>query len=79
MGLELNTGEESRLEPLLAPWGVGPGFGDEWLRIDGIAEYNPGDQLREPFSDRDGNRRDRLRTAPPTLELGSCATSGWGI
>ena len=50
MGLELNAGEEDRIDPMLSAWGVGPGFGDEWLRIDGIAEYNPGDQLREPYS-----------------------------
>ena len=51
MGLELNAGEEDQLEAMLAPWGVGPGFGDEWLRIDGIAEYNPGNQDREPYGD----------------------------
>jgi predicted amidohydrolase YtcJ len=51
MGLELNAGEEADLEQMLSPWGVGSGFGDEWLRIDGIAEFNPGDLLREPYSD----------------------------
>ena len=61
VGLELNAGEEDRLEQMLAPWGVGPGFGDEWLRIDGIAEYNPGDQLREPYADRDGKDVGTLR------------------
>jgi predicted amidohydrolase YtcJ len=61
VGLELNAGEESRLEQMIAPWGVGPGFGDEWLRIDGIAEYNPGDQLREPYLDRDGKDVGTLR------------------
>ena len=48
MGLELNAGEEGGLEAMIAPWGVGSGFGDEWLRIDGIAEFNLGDLLREP-------------------------------
>ena len=61
VGLELNAGEEGRLESMLAPWGVGPGFGDEWLRLDGIAEYNPGDQLREPYADRDGKDVGTLR------------------
>ena len=61
VGLELNAGEEARLEQMIAPWGVGPGFGDEWLRIDGIAEYNPGDQLREPYLDRDGKDVGTLR------------------
>jgi predicted amidohydrolase YtcJ len=60
MGLELNAGEEERIDPLLSAWGVGPGFGDEWLRIDGIAEYNPGDQLREPYSNSDDTGTLRL-------------------
>ena len=61
VGLELNAGEEGRLEQMIGPWGVGPGFGDEWLRIDGIAEYNPGEQLREPYLDRDGKDVGTLR------------------
>ena len=61
VGLELNAGEESRLEPMLAAWGVGPGFGDEWLRLDSIAEYNPGEQVRQPYADRDGKDVGDLR------------------
>jgi predicted amidohydrolase YtcJ len=61
VGLELNAGDEERLERMLSAWGVGPGFGDEWLRIDGIAEYNPGEQLREPYLDRDGRDVGELR------------------
>ena len=61
MGLELNAGEEDQIEAMLAPWGVGPGFGDEWLRLDGIAEYNPGDQVREPYSNGDGTDIGTLR------------------
>lgn len=54
MGIELNAGEEDRLDQMLGPWGAGSGFGDEWLRLDGIAEYNPGDQMREPYANRPG-------------------------
>jgi predicted amidohydrolase YtcJ len=61
MGLELNAGEEDGLERMIAPWGVGPGFGDEWLRIDGVAEYNPGELLREPYADRNGADVGELR------------------
>ena len=57
IGLEVNAGEEEPLERTLNAWGVGPGFGDEWLRIDGIAEYNPGEQLRDPYLDRPGETR----------------------
>lgn len=61
VGLELNAGEEDSLEQMLAPWGVGPGFGDEWLRIDCVAEYNPGELLREPYADRTGGDVGELR------------------
>ena len=61
VGLELNAGEEDRLDAMLAPWGVGPGFGDEWLRLDGVAEFNPGEQVREPYADRDGKDTGELR------------------
>ena len=54
VGLEVNAGEEDQLERMLDAWGVGPGFGDEWLRIDGVAEYNPGEQLRDPYMDQPG-------------------------
>jgi hypothetical protein len=61
VGLEVNAGEEDRLEQMLSAWGVGPGFGDEWLRLDGIAEYNPGEQVREPYVDREGSEIGELR------------------
>jgi predicted amidohydrolase YtcJ len=61
IGLELNAGEEDGLDAMLAPWGVGPGFGDEWLRLDGVAEFNPGEQVREPYADRDGKDTGELR------------------
>lgn len=49
MGLELNPEEVDELESRLPEWGVGAGFGDHWLRLDGIAEFNPGnDNFREP-------------------------------
>jgi predicted amidohydrolase YtcJ len=54
MGLELNAGEEYKMEGMLTPWGIASGFGDEWLRIDGVAEYNAGDKLREPYHRGDG-------------------------
>jgi len=61
IGLEFNAGEEDRLESMLAPWGIGPGFGNEWLRIDGIAEYNPGVQLREPYTNSNNANIGKLR------------------
>jgi predicted amidohydrolase YtcJ len=61
VGLEVNAGDEAELESMLSGWGVGAGFGDEWLRIDCIAEYNPGEQLREPYIDRPGADVGELR------------------
>jgi hypothetical protein len=37
VGLQFSAGEEEQMETTLSAWGVGPGFGDEWLRLDGIA------------------------------------------
>jgi hypothetical protein len=47
MGLEVNPEDVDGLEALLRPWGVGTGFGDHWLRLDGIAEFNPGVYWRD--------------------------------
>ena len=49
MGLEVNPEEVDGLEDLLRPWGVGTGFGDHWLRLDSIAEFNPGVYCRDPM------------------------------
>jgi len=49
MGLELNPEDVDQLEEQLRNWGVGTAFGDHWLRLDGIAEFNPGnDNFRAP-------------------------------
>jgi predicted amidohydrolase YtcJ len=78
-GLELNAGEEDRLDAMLDPWGVGPGFGDEWLRLDGVAEYNPGEQMREPYLDRDGRDVGTLRLTPERFTQAILAINrhGW--
>lgn len=63
MGLELNPEDVDQLDDRLRNWGVGTGFGDEWLRLDGIAEFNPGNgNYREPplNPDEDDAREFRL-------------------
>jgi hypothetical protein len=79
VGLEFNAGEEDRIEQTLAAWGVGPGFGDEWLRLDTIAEYNPGEQLRQPYADRPGNDVGVLRVPEARFRQGILAINrhGW--
>lgn len=78
VGLEFNAGEEDRLEATLSAWGVGPGFGDEWLRLDGIAEYNPGEQLREPYIDRDGKDVGQLRLPEETFRQAILTINRYG-
>jgi predicted amidohydrolase YtcJ len=78
MGLELNAGDEVHLEEMLAPWGVGSGFGDEWLRIDGIAEFNPGNQLREPYSDGDGTDIGTLRLSEENFKQAILTMNRYG-
>lgn len=78
IGLEMNAGEEDRLGPMLGSWGVGPGFGDEWLRLDGIAEYNPGELLREPYADGDGKDRGTLRVAEERFRQGILTIHRYG-
>ncbi len=58
IGLELNAGEEDRIDTMLS------GFGDAWLRLDGVAEYNPGDWMREPYSNSDDGNIGQLRLPP---------------
>ena len=39
MGLDVNSTDWDKLEEMLKPWGVQPGFGDHWLRLDSISEF----------------------------------------
>ncbi|MBI3934767.1 MAG: amidohydrolase [Acidobacteria bacterium] len=54
-GLEANPEEVDLVDGMLRNWGVGAGFGDAWLRLDCVAEFNPGTLLREPFTEPAGN------------------------
>lgn len=77
MGLELNAGEEDRLAQMLSTWGVGSGFGDVWLRLDGIAEYNPGHMMREPYTDTGEIGESRLPEADFTEAIRLMNRHGW--
>jgi predicted amidohydrolase YtcJ len=39
MGLDVNATDWDKLDEILKPWGVEPGFGDHWLRLDSISEF----------------------------------------
>ncbi|MSO20276.1 MAG: amidohydrolase [Acidobacteria bacterium] len=38
MGIDVTVADWNRMDEILSPWGVGPGFGDEWLRLDSVSE-----------------------------------------
>jgi predicted amidohydrolase YtcJ len=39
MGIDVSPGDWDRMDEILRPWGVSPGFGDEWLRLDSVSEF----------------------------------------
>jgi predicted amidohydrolase YtcJ len=39
MGLDVGAQQADQLESILSPLGVGPSFGDHWLRMDSVGEY----------------------------------------
>ena len=47
MGLQVNPSDMDTLEDMLKSFGAGPGFGDDWLRLDCLAEFNPGSMWRD--------------------------------
>lgn len=42
IGLQVNPTDMEGLEDMLKGFGMGPGFGDNWLRLDCLAEFNGG-------------------------------------
>jgi hypothetical protein len=45
-GLQVNPSDMETLEDMLKPFGVSSAFGDNWMRLDGLAEFNPGSMWR---------------------------------
>lgn len=39
MGLDVGAQQADELDDILSPLGVGPSFGDHWLRLDSVGEY----------------------------------------
>jgi predicted amidohydrolase YtcJ len=39
MGLDVGAGQADELDEILRPLGVGPSFGDHWLRMDSVGEF----------------------------------------
>ena len=60
MGLDVAPEEADEMEEILSRWGVGPGFGDHWLRLDCVGEFGVdgipnSSYLREPYAGRPGD------------------------
>jgi predicted amidohydrolase YtcJ len=82
MGLDVPPSDADKMEQILSPWGVGPGFGDHQLRIDGVGEFlvdvniaAHSAYLREPYIDLPGNNigvpripPDKFREAVLTMD-----------
>ena len=84
MGIEAAAADADKLESMLRPWGVGPGFGDDWLRLDSVAEFgiDSGVEtafLRLPhFTDRDHYLGEsRLPQEKLTAAVGVMNQYGW--
>ncbi len=71
MGLDVPPEDAVKMEEILQPWGVGPGFGDHILRLDAIGEFLVDVNLpahtaylREPYIDLPGNNVGAPRITP---------------
>jgi predicted amidohydrolase YtcJ len=82
MGLDVNATEWDQLEQILEPWGVQPGFGDHWLRLDSIAEFAVDSTaaaalFREPKLEPPGERG-AMRVTPQQIREGMLTINRYG-
>jgi predicted amidohydrolase YtcJ len=84
MGLDVTVGDWNRMDEILAPWGVGPGFGDEWLRLDSVSEFavdgaGPLAWTREPHVNPADGGSGFLRITPEQVKTAMLAVNrhGW--
>lgn len=84
MGLDVTVGDWNRMDEILAPWGVGPGFGDEWLRLDSVSEFavdgaGPQAWTRQPHVQPADGGSGFLRITPEQVKTAMLAVNrhGW--
>ena len=84
MGIDVSAGDWNRMDEVLAPWGVGPGFGDEWLRLDSVSEFavdGAGAQAwtREPHLEPADGASGAMRITPEQVKQAMLAVNrhGW--
>ena len=78
MGLQVNPQDVEVLEDMLKPLVAGTGFGDHWLRLDGLAEFNPGSMWREPLEIADGNPLGTPSVSPEIYKQGILIANRYG-
>ena len=80
MGLDIVSTDWDKLEDILKDWGVGPGFGDHWLRIDSVSEFavdgNDG-LMREPYLNPPG-ATGRTRITPEQIRQAMIVMNRFG-
>jgi hypothetical protein len=82
MGLDVQATDWDKLEEILSSWGVGPGFGDHWLRLDAVAEFAVDSTLatalfREPRLNPAGERG-TTRITPDQIRQAMIAINRYG-
>ena len=79
MGLDVVAADWDQLDELLKGWGVGPGFGDHWLRVDSISEFALDSRasalFREPKLD---GTRGEIRITPEQIRQAMITMNHYG-
>ena len=78
IGLQVNPQDVEALEDMLRPLVAGTRFGDHWLRLDGLAEFNPGSMWREPLEDTEGNPLGTPSISPEIFRQGVLIANRYG-
>jgi predicted amidohydrolase YtcJ len=80
MGLDVVSTDWDKLENILKSWGVGPGFGDHWLRIDSVSEFavdSTDGLMREPYLNPAGDFG-RTRITPEQMRRAMMTMNVYG-
>src|SRR5262245_58489213 len=80
MGVDVSAGDWNSMDEILAPWGVGPGFGDEWLRLDSVSEFavdgaGAGAWTREPHLEPADGGSGEMRITPEQVKQAMLAVN----
>jgi predicted amidohydrolase YtcJ len=80
MGLDVLSTDWDKLDDILKTWGVGPEFGDHWLRIDSVSEFavdSVDGLMREPYLNPAGEFG-RTRITPEQMRQAALTMNRYG-